>query len=296
LTYAAYNGGWDAGEKPAQMTSEALFRSLNFWNYTEKGTEESLFLTRRFFSDAPYKAIKVGTYEAGPGYALSGLNQQKKMSEEQVEAQDQVGKSQATAVATLDAFLGQASLGYAIQNFFTFSFNRRYWSSHASISNGGHAFPSWKLLSLFNTQGTGDFLEVQTLAAPSYDLPEYTRRGARTDAPLVAVYATRDKKRLNLFVLSRKIDRFVEPGDDGYTPVSIKLPFRNAAKVTLYKMADDPRRHNLDQDLVKIKQKTNIPFSSPFKLTSEVTGMPKDGLPPGSAFLFVFEGTDIFLH
>ena len=133
--------------------------------------------------------LHVGTYEAGPGYALNGLNNEK-VTDQQARDQEAVMKSLAAGTATLDGFLARAYQGFTIQNFFTFDAGN-YWRSHAKWYLGGQPYPSWKTLSLFNQYATGDMLATQTLNVPGIDLKAIDRRVAVKNAPQVAVYATR---------------------------------------------------------------------------------------------------------
>ena len=179
-----------------------------------------------------------------------------------------------------------------VQNFFTFSRNRNYWSSHAPITSGGQAHPSWKALSLYNVNGTGDFLRVNANSVPVADLPASKRREEVLSAPVVAAYATRIGSRVNVFVLSRKLDGYPCPGD-GYTPTMLRLPFSlgSASRITRYRLAGLPRVHNLDEDNVRLEI-ADVPvaaFSKAFKL-DETTGADARGLPPGSIYMYAFEG------
>jgi len=293
LTIGGYNGGWDEGEKPSEPTDAGFFRALTFWPQNEERMRAHLRTRQALVDAGRAHAYELGTYEAGPGYAMGGLNRQARMTRQQIEAQDRVGKSLANGVATLDAFLGRAYLGFRIQNFFTLSFARRYWTSHAPVYRGGQPYPSWMALSLYNTEGTGDFLKTVTRRVPTMDLKGYRRRRRRKDAPLVGVYATCRGDRVHVFVLSRNLGGYPDPKDDGFTPVTIRLPFRHARSVTLFKMSGDPRAHNLDAWRVKVVKKQRIPFANPFRLVRRTTGEAADGLPPASVFLYVFEGTDL---
>ena len=60
--------------------------------------------------------LELGTYEAGPGYALSGLNKQARMSPDEVLAQERTMKSLGGGTATLDTFLSYAREGFTLQN------------------------------------------------------------------------------------------------------------------------------------------------------------------------------------
>jgi hypothetical protein len=157
------------------------------------------------------------------------------------------------------------------------------WTSHAKWYLGGQAYPSWKALALFNREAPGDMLRTETLSVPTTDLKLFERRQAVKDAPLAAVYATRAPGRLNLFVLSRKVE--------GFTPVTVELPFERAGSITLYRMSGAPEANNVMADNVKIEQ-LEIPaaqFNRRFSVDAS-SGADQRGLPPAATFLYVFEG------
>jgi hypothetical protein len=273
MTIGAYLGGWDEGEGPPPLSRATLFDLLSH-------VSQSTPLAERHAKEVQGK-LRIGTYEAGPGYALNGLNNAR-VTESQHRAQEQVMKSLAAGTATLDAFLARAYRGFEIQNFFTFG-RGQLWTSHAKWYFGGQAYPSWKALALFNSEGTGDMLRTETLSVPSTSLKAVERRRAVADAPLAAVYATRKADRLNLFVLSRKADDF--------TPVSVELPFERAESITLYRMSGAPEANNLMADNVKL-EKLSIPASQANRRFSvdASSGADERGLPPAATFLYVFEG------
>ena len=288
MTVAAYNGGWDENEAPAKAGPKGFFDALTVAPRSHIPRAISFNAVR----DADGANYSLGTYEAGPGYNLNGLNGVR-MTDEMVEQETRTMKSLAAGTATLDVFLAQGLLGYKLQNFFTFSRNRNYWSSHARIYNGGQAYPSWKALSLYNNEGTGDFLAVQTAQVPTWDFK--AKRGSRrkpvSNLPLVSVYATRNDDRMNLFVLSRKVKNYPINDDPGFTPVSLNLPIKSAKSLTLYRMTGDPSDNNLDSDKVKI-ERLNIESGNAGKrfTIDSTTGADKYGLPSASTFLYVFEG------
>ncbi len=301
VTQAGYNGGWDTDEPPASPDDSTFARIIAYWNQKEPEEAGAMNLRRELIARGRAHEYMYGTYEAGPGYALPGLNNTPPMTNEEKEAQEQVGKSLANGVATLDAFLGRAVLGYQTQNFFTLQFRKSYWTSHQAITRGAVPYPSFLGLQLYNTRGTGDFLSTEVLSVPTRDLPAFKKRDAREDAAMVSVYATNERNRVNVFVLSKKLDRFIDENDDGkidegdhgFTPTTIHLPFTSAESVTLFKMSGDPRSNNLYEENVRIEEKTGIGFDTEFVLNKSRTGESRDGLPPGSIFLYVFEGTNI---
>jgi chitodextrinase len=294
LTVAYYNGGWDEGEGPATATDDSLFRVMTVVAQTGIQRDNELIKIRdEVRQNGINPKLEVGTYEAGPGYALSGLNNQPRMSAAEVRAQEEAMKSLGAGTATLDAFLNKAASGFKIQNFFTYKHGGTHWVSHAAQRQGGQAYPSWLGLEMFNNHGTGDFLNVQTLTVPTVDLPSFRRRREVKNAPLATAYATRKGNRVTLFVLSRKLDKHPDPNSNGFTPVTVELPFSKVAGMKLYKMAGDPRAHNLDSEQVKIEEVTLAAsnFTKNFILGAK-TGADERGLPAGSTFMYVFEGVE----
>ena len=292
LTIAAYNGGWDEEEGPPEFNSASLFKVLTQVSQSAIPSAQRHMKEVAALNGKGDRKRWMGTYEAGPGYALNGLNNAR-VSEEQGLAQEQVMKSLSAGTATVDSFLARAYQGFVLQNFFGFD-RGMLWKSHAKWYRGGQAYPSWKALALFNNHATGDMLRTETMSVPSADLQAFDRRQAIRNAPLAAVYATRKAQRFSLFVLSRKLPDFPVVGDDGFTPVSVELPFTRAKSVTLYKMTGDPKANNLLSDNVKIEK---VPiqvqeFSRLFTLNPE-TGADLRGLPPASTFLYVFEGVGV---
>lgn len=291
LTIAAYNGGWDEGEGPTAGDDASLARVL--LNPPQSAAPRALQLRadRDRLRAAGHPDLELGTYEAGPGYALSGLNNQARMSAAEVLAQERTMKSLAGGTATLDTFMTYARQGFALQNFFTFCHGRTHWVSHTAWFNGNRAHPCWMTLALFNREATGDMLDVATAAAPTTDVPAFKRRKALKDMPLVAAYATRRNDRYNLLLLSRKLDHHPAAADDGFTPVTVDLPFASAARVTCHRMTGDPRATNLDAEHVRIETVTvpTAAVSATFTLSAK-TAADDRGLAPGATFLYVFEG------
>lgn len=291
LTIAAYNGGWDEGEGPPKVNPVSMFNVLAQVNQSAIPAAADHANEVADLNSKDHGKLRIGTYEAGPGYALDGLNNAR-VTEEQAREQEQVMKSMAAGAATLDSFLARAYRGFDIQNFFTFH-DGAYWSSHAKWYRGGQFYPSWKLIALFNNEATGDMLRTETLSVPGIDLQAFQRRRAVQDAPLTAVYATRKANRFSLLVLSRKVPDYPVAGDGGFTPVTIDLPFSHAKSITLFRMTGDPRANNLLVDNVKI-EKIDIPAShlnGKFALNAR-NGADDRGLAPASTFLYVFDGID----
>lgn len=277
-----YNGGWDAGEGPSTDLEDALLKTLNFSAQASWPNTVRLRKTRDAFYKETGIYYETGTYEAGPGYNLDGLNNVR-MTPEMVEFESQVMKSLAAGTATLDAFLNHATQGAKLQNFFTFGRNRHYWTSHAVFRNGGQAYPSWLALSLFNNEGQGDLLNVLAEQVPTRLAEAVGRRPEMAHMPEVAVHASRTDDRLTVFVLSRRLK--------GSVPVKLHLPITEAAAVTLHRLAGDPRAHNLDAKNIAPEKIPLAPdlFARSFVI-DDATGGVNGGLPPAATYVYVFEG------
>ena len=81
---------------------------------------------------------------------------------------------------------------------------------------------------------------------------------------------------------------------DGYTPVNLHVPFRKCGKITLHKLAGDPRLGNRERMNIEI-QSQEVPASElgegKFAVNERSGGGP-GGVPPGSIYLYVFEATE----
>lgn len=290
MLIGCYNGGWDEGEGAPDTSPASYFSVLNQVSQSAAPTTRRHLAELAEINDRRTSPpMRLGCYEAGPGYALHGLNGAR-VTPAQAEQQERVMKSLAAGTATLDAFLARASLGMATQSFFTFNAGSR-WSSHAKWYRGGQAYPSWQLLALFNREAAGaDMLAVKTLSVPSASLPASARRPAVHLAPLVAAYALRSGDRLGVFLVSRKVPGYLDHADDGYTPVTLKLPFRSAGRVTLHRAAGDHAAHNVDAGRVRIET-LRLPGESfgPVVQVDARTGSDARGLPPATTLLYVFE-------
>jgi len=287
LGIAAYNGGWDNGESAIAKSLPGYAKVLSNVLYSDQSSrrhrDEAAFL-----AESRGRPLQMATYEAGPGYALNGLNGER-VTPEQAWQQERVMKSVAAGTATLDAFLSRSQMGYSLQNFFTLD-SGEYWKSHAHWFKGGQAFPSWQLLSAFNRWGVGEALQVDALSLPTIDLPAIGRLKPIPAAPLVATYATRQKKQYFVALVSRKVPDYPLVGDDGYTPVRLDLPFKKAAKVRAFQFDGAFDAHNVDADTLHLQER-QVPrqWVKQSVLLDSSGGFDPRGLPPGQTILLVFE-------
>ncbi len=277
---AGYNGGWDDGEDAPDASPQSYFRILN--QPTQLGENiATLAEIAEDVSDLHRRPVFPGIYEAGPGYALDGLNRAS-ITPEQAATQEIVMKSVAAATATLDAFMARAAAGYKVQNFFTFGPGVR-WKSHAHWYRGGQDYPSWDLLSLVNREGLGDVLRVETRRAPRADIPPLRKAPAVRNAATVGVHATRAGDRLTVMMVSRRVPGHPEPADLGDTLVTLDLPIADATGVTQYQFDAPYFAHNVDRVGAKL-------VASSLDLPSDFSRYEAPLLGPGQTMILVFDG------
>ncbi len=278
---ATYNGGWDAGEDPSGDFLPALAKTLNY--PAQDGIPTAIRLRREAdeHAAAGNRPFFIGSYEAGPGYNLDGLNGVR-MTPQLVEGESRVMKSLVGGSSTLDCFLGFTYQGAQLQNFFTFSRNRNYWTSHADHRNGGQAYPAWQSLTMWNNHGAGEVLGVVTERMPVRAAPAVGRRPAMDAMPEVAAYASRKGDRLSIFAISRRLD--------APTPLTLRLPISAAKKVTLHTLTGDPQANNLDAENIRLASRELPATVATRDFTLDAARGAAQGLPPASVFCWVFEG------
>lgn len=283
MTHAAYNGGWDENEGPVRPDDAGLSSVLTHVLQTGLIRAERHSKAAARIGAERGAPLFTGTYEAGPGYAMNGLNGAK-VTPEQAADQEAAMKSVAAGTATLDAFLMRAAHGQKLQNYFTFGSGER-WTSHAPWQKGGQTYPAWDLLAFFNNEALGDMLEVETLRVPTIDLPAAFRREAVSDGPLVAVYATSSDDRLVLFIISRRVPGYPYMDNDGSTTVTVDLPITTAKSMTRISQSGDLKTHNVDfYGTWLASENVPVPETLPILIVPS--------LPPGETMIFVFDGTD----
>lgn len=283
LTRAAYNGGWDEGTILSNDKDGYLLTAA--YGIQQADVDAKSFSDRaKTYNDT--RAL--GTYEAGPGYPLPGWLTEEQTIEHQ--KQNNVQKSQAGAVSTLDCFLlNAANYNYGIQNYFTFSRGQMYWTSHASMKDGGQEHLAFRALTMYNNYGLGDFTEVNANSVPTYDLPKSGNRKALDNAPMVSVYTTKTANKYNVFVLNRKIANYPYTDNDGYTPVTLNLPFESVSKIKVHRMIGQYDETNILADNVKMEE-LEIPasgFNKRFVL-NDATGAEVKGVSPCGIYMYEF--------
>jgi len=280
MSVAAYNGGWDEGEGPPQQDASSFFNLLNQVSQAEVLVQRHAALAQDIRTSQG-RDVMLGTYEGGPGYAMNGLNGAR-VSKEQMAEQELVMKSIAAGTATLDNFLMRMTYGFKTQNFFMFGIGTR-WRSHAPWYQGGQAYPSWQLLSLFNTEAGGDMLNVEMLDGPTATLPAYQRRKKISNAPQVAAYATRDGDRFTLTVISRRVPGHSSTRGGADTDVLVDLPFSSAAGIEVV-------RFNAPYDAENTRAANAVLVREPHEASGDLARFDAGVIPPGQAVMYIFTG------
>jgi Putative Ig domain len=284
LSHANYFGPkWETGDKSSSVfDDEGVQETLLAYQTGNDGDfQKSQAMHDEIAQNGhPYD---IAAYESGPsGYALPGQG-----SPEQVEVNERYGKSLAMGVAALDGWLGAYAHGWTYQGYFDFG-QGGFWNSHTGFYDGFRPCTGWEAMTMRNRFVSGDMMSVEAAKVPTVN-----RLGK--DFPLVGCYAFQDGNKWSVFVLSRKLGGKYRDQDlgDGFSEVTLHLPFKHADKVTLHKLTGDPRDNNI-KELKIVPQTADIPAAS---IDSEgsfsvnpASGGGQGGLPPGSIFLYVFEG------
>jgi hypothetical protein len=86
---------------------------------------------------------------------------------------------------------------------------------------------------------------------------------------------------------------YPDPQQDGCTPTEIELPFSTARSITLHRMDGAYDATNVRREETRVESLDVTPPAdlSRFALNAAV-GAADCGLPPASAFLYVFEGVE----
>jgi hypothetical protein len=228
----------------------------------------------------------IAAYEGGPGgYALPG-----QAGPEQVETNERYGKSLAQAVGALDAWMLSYAYGWTDQCFLGYG-QGNHWNSHTNFADDFRPCPAWLALTLRNRYAWGDLMGTEERSVP-------TVQRKKAVYPLIGAYAMRDKDRWSVFVVSRKLDGKHDGLDfgDGHTPVTLRLPFASASRITLHKLTGDPRLTNREKMSLRIESQeippTKLDAGGKLFMIDQETGGGKGGMPPGSVYLYVFEGAN----
>ena len=252
---AYYTGGWDAvGQMKADNEAEGWLNVLTFTRRLLMSRSREAVETARQIGRERGRPASVLVYEAGPGYTLPGPDKFNIKEQEE-------GKSMAQAITALDIFMANIRLGVLDQAFYMFK-NGHYWASH-NRTWGEHIV--WKGLGMRNALCEGDLITAHAKEMVTLDLPDAevdvlhqsnsADRSVKTlpgvpDLPLIDCYPFQKGKRHSFMFISRRLD--------GFTPVTIELPYEPEDSYTLHTLAgDSPAVHNIEEEVVKVVTTTH---------------------------------------
>ncbi len=273
---SGYIGGYD-GESIVGVKDTDLFQANLF--YSAQIMEPKLVELeeiRRRFKEQHGRELEMLKYEAGPGYAIPSPDRPF------IEEAEQVGKSLALGIATLDNFL------FVMAN----NGNANYFAARVGANWASHNVQfvpqtTWLALQLRNRYCTGRLLQVEPVAVATVDLPARKSVGlgnngrpsdkvveGRADVPVTQFYAFADGNRYSFLALNRS---FTEA-----RTIQVRLPYQPAPDFTSYTLSHaDPRTTNRDGYRVQIKEERGSGFRDGYELV----------LPPSSAVVLVNEAT-----
>ncbi len=289
LGHANYVGAkWETGDTGFQtFNDEGVQENLVAMLTGMKDLIDTATATRDTLNSTEGTHYQVHAYEGGPsGYWMA----------DDPEVDELYGKSGATGLAALDAWLYSSLKGYKHQCYLGYSCGK-WWSSHTPPELGGlRPHIGWLALKLRNKYALGDNM----LSVVENNMPTYFRdddEGGQ-DMPLIGVYALKDDSgNFYVFVLSRKLDGTHDGVDfgDGYTPVTLHLPFTDPNSITLYKLAKpngtphDPRTNNREAlNVTIVSENIDTQYFSQDFVVNENTGAGSGGIHPGAVYLYVF--------
>ncbi len=296
--HATYVGAkWELKEGAVtDLTDEGFQKTLLAYELWAKGAMENQSKARIRLMELGRKPFDLVGYEGGPsGFLFSARPGKNTFPEEAVKTANLYGHSQCIGVAALDAWLDAYRLGWTWMCYLSWGEGEVNWTSHTVMGQGFRPYAGWQALALRNRYIWGDMLRVDIPSAPtlSYRTASKGAQPVARAVNLVSAYAFRDGSRYAVAILSRKLDGKHDGFDlgDGCTPVTLRLPFATAGKISLHALVGDPRKTNHEALNSKIESR-EVPAASLQKgvfVVNDKTGGAAGGLPPGQAFVYVFE-------
>ena len=128
------------------------------------------------------------------------------------------------------------------------------------------------------------------------DTAKARRRLAIKNAPLAAVYASRQDNRVTVVCINRHYPGYPDAQHDGTIPFQLTLTFTSASTITLHRMTGNPTDHNIHAENVS-HETVSVPVTAlqadgTFAINQE-SGGTEAGMPAAETFIYVFEGTNI---
>lgn len=282
LGIAAYIGGWDEEERAVEPTSFGFFTILSNTEQVVRTRAIAYRERLRSLADRQIPIPELITYEGGPGYVLNGLNG-RRVTKGQTHLQELAMKSHAAGTAMIDGVLARALEGTVEQNIFRYEAGG-YWSNFAVPQLGGHTYPAWDWMGIFNRELRGQMLHVETTLTPQSDLAAQAKRKAVQDVPLSSTYALRNGDRLSIVVVSRWAPGLGDPALSGALEAEIALPILDARSLTEWGLTGDYSANDVESDLVQPMKRT---LAVPADFSRFVVS-----IPAGQAKAYIFDAVD----
>ncbi len=254
------------------------------------------------------------SYEGAPsGFTIKGFD----LSPEERKCVELFARSKAIGLSALDCWLDTYRLGWTYHCYYLYG-QQAGWSSHNFFKDGWLPSPAFMLMEMRNRHIRGDMLETNVESQPYVivgDLAKGEKGGnpskntgkkkkkvkgvsaaaAARKVSLVNCYSFRDKNRYSIALMSLKLDGNHNGLDfgNGHTPVTLNLPFKTASKITMQTLEGNPRDNNMKKSSMKVVKKdiTSSEIKNGIFNVNAATGGSIDGIPPGTMFIYVFEGT-----
>jgi len=293
--FTTYLGGWEAGQGGqiggTTWSDDGLQQWTTYLDHSGKkwANNVTALQTAMAQTGMPFDIV---IYEGGPSYLMSGLNGVSLTPAEQ-EVTRNYGRTLAASIGTLDFWLYAMLRGVKEQSFFSFIEDKGLWASHTYVFQGYRPHPSWQGLGLVNAARAGGHILVTVPERlPFCNLLETNGAVLVTNATMASVYAFKQGNNYAILALNKKIDG-VHNGvnfGDGVTPLTLRLPFTNPSKITLYKLSGDPRLTNRQQmNFNVVTQDISLAYFSTNFIVDQFTGGLSGGMPTGAVFMYVFE-------
>ncbi len=284
--HAVYVGRlWELGEQGlAELSRDGWQATLLAYQVYARPRYEKIGQAHKLLLAQGLKQELV-SYEGGP----SGFPLPHRASKDAVRISNIYGHSLAMAVAALQCWLDTYRLGWRYHCYFFFGQGQN-WASHTYDNEGCLPSPAFLAMKLRNRLLRGDMLRVTAQKVPTFRhrlLPSHKRRKRKplksVDVPSVVCYAFRAGCRYAIAFLSLQLE--------DATKVVVRLPFKSAKSITLWRLTGAPQDTNLTEQKVRIVRqpvRTTALQNGLFRIGIETGGV-KGGLPPAAIFVYVFD-------
>lgn len=293
--FTTYLGGWEAGQGGqvggTTWSDEGVQQWTTYLDHSGKkwADEVTAFQAAMAKSNMPCELV---SYEGGPSYLMSGLNNVTLTPAEQ-EVSRNYGRTLAAGIGTVDFWLYGMLRGVKEQSFFSFIEDRGLWASHTYVHQGYRPHPSWQGLEIANKIiGGGHMVVTAAEKLPYGNLYDTNGAVVVTNATFASAYAFKQGNSYGVLVLNKKVNgaHSGQNFGNGTVPLTLRLPFTNPSKITLYKLRGNPRLTNRQQmNIPLVTEDIPVAYFAKNFIVDQFTGGTNGGLPVGAVYLYVFD-------